>query len=137
MTTLSGGCLCGAVRFAADDVETHYHACHCGMCRRWSGGAPFFATEARALRFTGEEHVQRYTSSSWAERGFCRTCGTHLFYFLKPAGTYALSVGTFDDQAAFRLAREICIDRKPDGYALAGDRPRLTEAEAFAQFTPP
>jgi hypothetical protein len=135
MTTHQGRCLCGAVRFTADDVETDYHACHCGMCRRWSGGAPFFATGVGRVEFTGEQPT-RYTSSEWAERGFCRTCGTTLFYYLKPAQTYAMSVGLFDDQAAFRLVREICIDRKPGGYALVGDHPRWTEAEAFASYTP-
>lgn len=136
MTTHQGGCLCGAVRFTAGDVETHHHACHCGMCRRWSGGSPFFGAQAGRVEFTGEPPA-RYASSSWAERGFCRTCGTTLFYYLKPTQAYSLSVGAFDDPAAFRLALEIFIDRKPDGYALAGDHPRWTEAETFANLTPP
>ena len=39
---MTGRCLCGKVTFTAEGVEPHSHACHCGMCRRWSGGAPFF-----------------------------------------------------------------------------------------------
>jgi hypothetical protein len=45
-------------------------------------------------------------------------------------------VGAFDDPAPFRLVREICIDHRPEGYAFAGDHPRLTEAETLASFTP-
>jgi hypothetical protein len=133
MLDASGRCLCGAVAFQAEGVETEHHACHCGMCRRWSGGAPFFGASVAAVHFTGEEHLGRFASSSWAERGFCKLCGTTLFYFLKPAQQYTLSVGAFDDVAPFQLAREIFIDHKPGGYALAGEHPRLTEREILAE----
>lgn len=129
----SGRCLCGAVSFTADSVETEHHVCHCGMCRRWSGG-PVFAAIASGVRFDGDEHLGRYTSSDWAERGFCRRCGTSLFYHLKPKGIYLIGVGAFDDAAKFRVGGEIYIDMKPPGYALAGDHERLTEAETVARF---
>lgn len=133
---MTGKCLCGAVRFTAEGVETEHHACHCGMCRRWSGGSPLFCASTKGVRFEGEDRVGRYDSSEWAQRGFCTQCGTPLFYFLKPANLYLMSVGTFDDQAAFTLVREIFIDRKPAGYAFAGDHPRWTEAETFERLTP-
>jgi hypothetical protein len=66
----------------------------------------------------GEEHVTRYESSPWAERGFCSVCGTAMFYLLKPTQAYMRSVGAFDDASEFRLVREIFIDKKPDGYAF-------------------
>lgn len=132
----SGRCLCGSVQFTAEDVETHHHACHCTMCRRWAGG-PFFGARAEKVDFQADKTLARYASSSWAERGFCNNCGTVLFYFLKPTSTYMMSVGSFDDQTPFRLVREIFVDRKPDGYSLVGDHPRLTEAETFAAMAPP
>ena len=45
-----------------------------------------------------------------------------------------MAVGAFDDVAAFRLASEIFIDEKPEGYAFAGEHPRLTAAETLAKF---
>ncbi len=135
--TTTGRCLCGAVRFTAEHVETHHHACVCGMCRRWSGGAAFLAAETSGTVFDGEAELGRYPSSSWAERGFCRTCGTTLFYFLIPTQTYLMSVGTFDDQAPFRLVREIFVDAKPDGFAFAGDHERWTEEETLRRLAPP
>jgi hypothetical protein len=134
---MNGRCLCGAVTFTAEEVEVEHHACHCGMCRRWAGGSGFFAASAKHVSFTGEAQLGRYKSSDWAERGFCKTCGSTLFYFLIPTKSYAMSVGAFDDPSAFRLAREIFIDRKPPGYAYAGDHERWTEAETFARLTPP
>ena len=134
---MTGRCLCGAVRFTAEEVQVHHHACHCGMCRRWSGGAAFFGASTKNVKFEGEENITRFASSAWAERGFCRTCGTSLFYYLKPAKFYSMSVGTFDDQTPFELVREIFIDRKPGGYSFAGDHPRWTEAETIERMTKP
>lgn len=134
MAKATGSCLCGAVTFEADDADPHYEACHCGMCRKWTGG-PSFSTEAGGLRFDGEENITRYSSSEWGERGFCRVCGSSLFFRLKPAGKYFVSLGTFDDRKAFQFATEIYIDHKPADYDFAGERPRLTEKEVLAKFS--
>ncbi len=135
MTSAGGQCLCGAVRFTVDSVDPHHHACHCDMCRRWSGG-PLFAMSVSGAAFKGKENITVYDSSTWAERGFCRHCGTNLFYRLKKTGDYMISAGTFDDSSRFKLIGEIFIDHKPDGYDFAGEHPRLTEAETIAKFAP-
>lgn len=127
----TGHCLCGAVTFNAEDVQSEIHACHCGMCRRWSGG-PAFAAGVGKVTFKGEENLTRFDSSAWAERGFCNRCGTNLFYRLKEADQYVLWVGTFDDQTPFKLAGEIYIDEKPPLYDFAGDHSRLTGEEFLA-----
>ena len=129
----NGGCLCGAVRFEAEDVSSELHACHCGMCRRWSGG-PGLAVQAGSVAFTGEEHIGRFDSSDWAERGFCMRCGTNLFYRLKEPDQYVLWLGTLDDQTPFALTGEIYVDEKPASYEIAGDHPRLTGEEFLASM---
>ncbi len=128
---MTGGCLCGKVRYRAIGVESDYHVCHCGMCRRVSGG-PGFATGVAALKFDNETDLGRYDSSDWAERGFCRRCGSTIFYRLKSADGYHLWIGTLDDQSKLRLVGEIFIDDKPPGYALAGDHPRMTGEQFMA-----
>ena len=134
MQTHAGKCLCGAVQFSVTDAEMHHHACHCSMCRRWGSG-PMFAAAVAKVTFTGEEDLQRYRSSDWAERGFCKHCGSHLFYFLAPANQYFMSVGAFDDAGAFALTREIYVDQKTGGYSFAGEHERWTEAETLAHFS--
>lgn len=128
----TGRCLCGAVQFSAEQVETHFHACHCGMCRRWSGG-PLFAALASGVTFSGEEPAT-YASSEWAERGFCRRCGTNLFYRFKDGGQCVLCVGAFDDPTPFKLVGEIYVDHQPPGYRFAGELERRTEAEVVAKY---
>jgi hypothetical protein len=135
----TGKCLCGAVTFTAD-IEPKLGACHCGMCRRWTSSV-LITTMATNLRFTGEDAITVYKSSAWAERGFCSRCGSSLFYrFTAPGkheGVTALAAGTLDDPNGLPLSLELFIDRKPDGYAFAGERKQLTEAEMFAMFTAP
>jgi len=132
----TGKCLCGRVTFVAQGVETHIHSCHCGMCRKWSGG-PALAASVESVSFSGEEYIERYDSSDWAQRGFCRSCGTNLFYYLKPADNYVMWTGGFDDAEQFHLAGEIYIDDKPSGYDFAGDHPRLTGDEFMASLSQP
>lgn len=131
MSAEQGGCLCGKVRFNATDVEHHHHACHCGMCRRWSGG-PLFAAQVGSLTVTaGDDCVRRYRSSDWAERAFCAECGTNLYYCLSAGDRYFVSVGAFDNAAPFRLTGEIYVDSQPGGYAFAGELERLTETDVI------
>lgn len=127
----TGQCLCGAVTVRAT-FEPHVGACHCGMCRRWGGG-PLLAVDCGDAAFEGGE-ITRFRSSEWAERGFCAKCGTHLFYYLVPGKRYILPVGLFDEQAGLAFDGEIYIDAKPDFYAFAGERKRLTEAEFLASI---
>ena len=136
MFSATGKCLCGAVSVNAETEETGYHACHCAMCRRWGGG-PGFYFPAGDVSFKGEENVAVYQSSEWAERGFCKTCGSNLFYRLKENGQHFLPVGLFDDPSPFVLKGEIYIDSKPDSYAFAGEHSRLTEEEFLAESPPP
>ncbi len=103
------------------------------MCRRLAG-SPLLAASAEGVSFTGDGSIGLFDSSDWAERGFCKNCGSGLFYRLKETGGYHIPVGLFDDQSAFRVKGEIFIDRKPPGYDFAGDHPRLNEAETFAMF---
>ncbi len=129
----TGHCLCGAVAYTAQDVQTDMNTCHCGMCRRWNGG-PAFAVMVGEVTFEGEKNITRYQSSEWAERGFCNRCGTNLFFHLKEKDHYAIWMGSFDDQTQFHLAGEIFVDEKPPAYNLAGEHPRMTGAEFMASL---
>lgn len=137
MSSINGQCLCGETRFSVQKLEHHHGVCHCAMCRQWGGGGPFFATPVQELTWAEKKHLKTYESSEWAQRGFCGNCGSSLFYYQKPTGQYMFSIGAFKDEAGFKIAGEIFIDHKPDGYAFVGDHPRETAAEVIAKFAPP
>ena len=131
--TLKGRCLCGAVTVEAVPKRPHAEACHCDMCRRWGGSAFLAVPCGDTVRFTGEDHITRYASSDWAERGFCRSCGTNLFYHFRPAGEYSILAGVFDDPGSLTMGEQIFIDEKPDYYSFADDTPKKTGAEVIEE----
>lgn len=83
------------------------------------------------VRFSGEDFVGRYSSSDWAERGFCKNCGTHLFFRLKKSDHYFLLVGLFGDAISPKFEMQEFIDRKPEYYSFANETKTLTKAEAY------
>ncbi len=133
MSTAGGQCLCGAVRFTVDSFDPEFYACHCTMCLRWCGG-PFLSVTTAGLSLGESEHLIVFDSSEWAERGFCRVCGTNIFYHVKETTEYDINTGTFDDASSFKMIGEIFVDQKPATYEFAGDHPRLTGAEAIERF---
>jgi len=78
---LTGGCLCGGVRYEASEAPFDAHYCHCRKCQKMSG-APVVAAAflpRDALRFTHGK-PKFYKSSPVVDRGFCGDCGTYLLY---------------------------------------------------------
>lgn len=133
-STVSGRCLCGAVRFSFETATRDVGICHCGMCRRWAAG-PFLALEHQgAVAFEGGDKIGVYKSSEWGERAFCKACGTSLYWRMSGTDHYALSAGALDDQSRLALTTEIFIDEKPLYYAFANETKKMTGAEVVAAF---
>jgi hypothetical protein len=132
---VEGRCLCGAVAVrVARTPDARPGACHCGMCRRWSGGLFLcFSAPADAVEVTGE--VARFASSGFAERAFCPVCGSHLWMRdTDDAGApYDLMPGPFEAAADWPLQSEIYADRALASVRLSGDHRRATEAEWEAE----
>ena len=105
------------------------------MCRKWGGG-PLLAVDCGTdVSFDGKSHIKSYASSEWAERGFCSTCGTHLFYKLKQTGQHMMPADLFDNQADLNFDHQIFVDEQPSYYCFANETKNMTGAEVFAQFS--
>lgn len=113
--SVEGGCLCGAVRYRVDGPARAISLCHCGQCRRAHGylGA-YSAADVDRLAITGTRSLSWYRSSETAERGFCSTCGSALFW--KPAhGRYiSFSAGSIDQPSGLVIDRHIYLDDQAD-----------------------
>lgn len=131
---ITGRCLCGAVAFEAGAAKREVDVCHCTMCRRWSAGPYIGLAYDGDVSFTGEENIGVYASSDWAERAFCKICGSSLYYHLIGTDHYSFSAGALDDETGLALTQQIFIDEKPAYYDLANETPKLTGAEVFAAF---
>lgn len=80
---LTGGCLCGTVRYEITELPKRMGLCHCRSCQRATGSAyyPFVATSADALKIQGEFtwYESIGDSGHYVSRGFCSKCGSRLF----------------------------------------------------------
>lgn len=131
---VTGTCLCGAVRLLPQQTGKHLGACHCGMCRKWGGG-PYLAVECGTeVTFEGEDSIGVFSSSDWAQRGFCKQCGSHLFYQLKESGQYFAPAGLFGDALELEFNHQVFIDEKPSYYTFANKTENMTGAEVFAKY---
>lgn len=126
---LDGKCLCGAVEMTVDGPYlAAIGVCHCSMCQRWSGNVfGCFQADAQGVRVTGA--VSRYASSDFAERAFCKICGSQLWIRNKaPDSPYEFMPGVFPAAAEFPLISEIYIDHAPSYGCMAGDHYTATRA---------
>jgi hypothetical protein len=120
---LKGSCLCRAVTFEVDGELEGADACHCTMCRKTSGH--FFASTnvARAaLRVQGD--VAWYPSSKDVRRGFCKTCGSTLFWDPIAKDYRSIAMGAFDGPTNAKLHVHIFVVDKGDYYELNDGLPQ-------------
>ncbi len=110
---MTGGCQCGAVRYAVYAEPTEPSICHCRMCQKAFGNyvAPLAGVRLKDLAWT-RGAPGAFRSSDKVERGFCRDCGTPLFYRVLDRDRISVSIGSLDEPD--RVAPEIQygIERK-------------------------
>ncbi len=87
------------------------------------------------VSFEGDDHISVYNSSGWGERGFCKNCGSHLFFRLKENQHYMIPVGLLEDQKSFVLNKQVFIDKKPSFYSFANETTKMTEAEFYQMYS--
>jgi hypothetical protein len=129
---VSGRCLCGAVSITVEGMHPEVDICHCAMCQRW-GGAFFAGMKGESVTVSGKDAITVYASSAWAERAFCSTCGSNLWYRFLPTGHRSFLAGLFDLPPGIGIERQIFVDEKPDWYDIAQDSPMLTAEETVAE----
>lgn len=123
---VAGSCECGEVTFGVDKVRPEVTFCHCSQCRRVSGHH-WAATHApfSAVTFTNDTGLRWYDSSDWAQRGFCGTCGSTLFYRMKNEDDLGIAAGCIDTPGVLKPGKHIFVADKGDYYDIAGDAPHI------------
>lgn len=109
----TGRCLCGAVSFEVQGPLRDVVMCHCGQCRRQHGAPPGYSQAAwENIRLTGAENLGWYQSSERARRGFCRICGSSLFWEPIATGRVSIAAGCLDRPTGLRTVRHIFVAEK-------------------------
>ena len=137
-TAITGGCLCGALRYEAHGEPTFAGFCFCADCRKASGGGSigFMGFPAAVVRFSGE--ARQFSSPAFrggeATRNFCPTCGGLVFGgIVGESDSHTLYAGSLDDPAAFHPSMVIFNRDRPSWAPLP---PGLTVFETMPTQAP-
>lgn len=132
-TPLTGGCLCGAVRYELRGPLGPIVMCHCGQCRKAQGGA--FAVNAPVARedfrlLAGEAELKGYESSPGKWRSFCGRCGSpiHSRRDDRPE-VLRLRLGSLDGTPPGRPAAHIHVASKAGWWRIDDALPRHAAQE--------
>ena len=127
MPDLTGGCFCGAVRFAVTGEPMAVSHCHCKDCRRITG-APFvtwMTLKSEDFAYT-QGTPKEYQSSEDGRRAFCEICGTTLAYRgVSHPEEIDVSAAALDDPEAVTPDDHLWIGSKLSWIDPADDLPRL------------
>jgi len=136
-TTMSGGCLCGKVRYETTGEPFAVNYCHCESCRKHNGAAAVtlagFAIDQ--VRFHGSDR-KKYESSPGATRAFCENCGTPLTWEGDGGDLgqiIELHIGTFDDPESIVPTSHAFEPERLSWFDVADDLPRF---EGFSELSP-
>jgi hypothetical protein len=115
---ITGGCLCGAVRYEAEGAPSMMGYCFCKDCQKASGSGfiPFMGFAADRVRITGK--TLQFASKSWrgsdAVRNSCPVCGGLVFGGIVGVDdSYTIYAGSLDDSSIFRPAIAIFDRDRP------------------------
>jgi hypothetical protein len=135
--TISGSCLCGAVRYELTQAPVWAHNCHCSRCRKSRGSA--FAANVfvgvDGLRFvSGEDQLQSYKVPE-AERFthvFCRRCGSTMPWLNAQRDLYVIPMGSLDTDPGMAPLAHIFVDSKAPWFTITDGLPQNPEGPGSA-----
>ncbi len=127
----TGTCLCGGVRFKTHGELRGVVYCHCTQCRRQS--THYYAMTNvvdTALEVIGADSVQWFEASTDAKRGFCKTCGSVLFWKHKDLDYTSVSAGAFESPSGLHAESHIFVADKGDYYSIDDGLPQYARSSA-------
>ncbi len=117
-----GSCLCGNVSFEIKSALPPPDACHCSKCRKHSGHF-FVSTDVprSAVSIKGSDNITWFKSSEKARRGFCKECGSSLFWDPIHKDWIGVAMGAFEQPTETKIKMHIFVADKGDYYDIGDD----------------
>lgn len=125
-TGLTGGCLCGAIRYATSTRPFAAEYCHCSICRKSSGGpvVAWMDFERDQVTWAGDAPTE-YHSSETVWRGFCPQCGASLTFRDSRYPDYlTLTIASLDEPNLVTPTYHIYAESQVAWFNIADDHPR-------------
>ena len=128
MSTLSGSCLCGGVRYNVSGEAQRFYNCHCSRCRKASGTghASNLFVQGTLTWNSGEELIRTFKLPEAARfaNSFCEVCGSRMPRFIEKLGMVFIPAGSLEDEPDIRPQARIFLDSRAkwscDEMALPG-----------------
>lgn len=118
MSTLSGSCLCGRVRYTVSGEAQRFYHCHCSRCRKASGtghatnlfvqGGLTWNSGAELIRTFKLPEAERFTNT------FCEVCGSRMPRFIEKLGMVFIPAGSLEDEPDMRPQARIFLDSRAE-----------------------
>ena len=125
---VTGGCLCGAIRYEADQAPYDVGFCHCRMCQKSLGNLFGVAAWFKHAHFRFVSGAPTwYESSDLVKRGFCKQCGSPIAYQRNNANFLVIWMGTLDQPEAFEPRAHYWSDSKIPWVDIQSDLPDVTK----------
>ncbi len=122
----TGGCLCGAVRYAVSGPLRDVVNCHCNMCQRLHGNfGPHSKARKVDITITNADGLAWHKTSEVARRGFCRECGSSLFWEPFELDSTGIIAGSLDRPTGLKTIGHIFVGEKPDFYEIVDELPQF------------
>ncbi len=113
-----GSCLCGDIHFETEAEPQGASMCHCGQCRKQSGGI-WSSAYVKDAELTISGAVSWFEASLQAKRGFCARCGSYLFWKAHDEDTTSFALGAVEAPTGLRIEKHIFVRDKGDFYEIA------------------
>ncbi len=122
---VEGSCLCGKVSFTITELNRDVVVCHCKQCRKQTGHM-VAATRVSddKLLVTGSDQLTWFAASDDAKRGFCRHCGSLLFWKADNSPNTSVMAGSLESPTGLETACHIYTKYKGDYYAISDGLPQ-------------
>jgi hypothetical protein len=121
----TGGCLCGAVRYEVKGPLRDIVNCHCSMCQRMHGNfGPHSKARKVNIIITQDAGLAWYKTSEIAQRGFCRECGSSLFWEPFDLDATGIIAGSLDGPTGLKTVGHIFVGEKCDFYEITDGLPQ-------------
>lgn len=125
----TGGCLCGAVRYEVKGPLRDIVNCHCSMCQKLHGA---FGAHSKArkvnITLTKEAGLAWYKTSDVARRGFCKECGSSLFWEPFDLDATGIIAGSLDAPTGLKTMGHIFVSEKSDFYDITDACPQFEKS---------
>ncbi len=122
----TGGCHCGAVRYEVIGPLRDVINCHCSMCQKSHGNfGPHSKARKVNITITKNTGLAWYKTSDIARRGFCRECGSGLFWEPFDLEATGIIAGTIDSPTGLKTIGHIFVGEKADYYEITDDHPQF------------